>query len=33
MFTRFSIYLRSKLFDVNVDLCWCITCTQTSELF
>lgn len=33
MFTRFSIYLRPKLFVVNIDLFWCITCTQTSELF
>lgn len=24
MFTRFSIYLRPKLFVVNIDLCWCI---------
>lgn len=33
MFTRLSIYLRPKLFVVNIDLCWCITCSQISELF
>lgn len=30
MFTRCSIYLRPKLFVVNIDLFWCVTCTQTS---
>lgn len=25
------IYFRPKLFVVNIDLCWCITCTRTSE--